>query len=226
MRSYRRADPSFMPAPRGRFTIRGQFAFPQEADRRVRSREVYQDCSRRLGRFCLCNKAGLSISRQPAAPSVQPVHLDFLGSGPFCCKAPDYEPWILLDFLGFSRQNLDLSMGYADFSGKIFLALFAATLSGSEREFAVEAMRKRRIVHGASLTRFPIFCNQLSESFAERADFAVAGFLVGDGGRRGDFCSCLGAAVACLGTGVEPLPPKSRASARAPASCSSPWRRT
>jgi hypothetical protein len=28
-------------------------------------------------------------------------------------KGPDYEGWISLDFLGFSRQNLDLSMGYA-----------------------------------------------------------------------------------------------------------------
>jgi hypothetical protein len=29
-------------------------------------------------------------------------------------KTPNYDYWILLDFLGFSRQNRDLSMGYAE----------------------------------------------------------------------------------------------------------------
>jgi hypothetical protein len=34
-------------------------------------------------------------------------------------------PWISLDFLGFSRQNLDLSMGYTGFRGKIFSRAFS-----------------------------------------------------------------------------------------------------
>jgi hypothetical protein len=42
--------------------------------------------------------------------------LGFLGSSPFGCKTPEYEVWILLDFLGFSRPNPNLSMSY-----KIFL---------------------------------------------------------------------------------------------------------
>jgi hypothetical protein len=36
-------------------------------------------------------------------------------------KNPDYEGWIFLDFLGFSRPNRDLSMGYARFSMENFL---------------------------------------------------------------------------------------------------------
>jgi len=53
-------------------------------------------------------------ARPPAAPGR--VRLDFLGAHPFAAKTSGYEPWIFLDFLGFSRPNLDLSMGYADFS--------------------------------------------------------------------------------------------------------------
>ena len=37
--------------------------------------------------------------------------LDFLGPSPFRFENPDYERWILLDFLGSSRANRDLSMG-------------------------------------------------------------------------------------------------------------------
>jgi hypothetical protein len=40
-------------------------------------------------------------------------------------KAPDNAYWIVLDFLGFSRLNLDLSMGYADFRGQNFLEPFS-----------------------------------------------------------------------------------------------------
>jgi hypothetical protein len=39
--------------------------------------------------------------------------LGFLSSSPFRRESPACEPWIVLDFLGFSRPNLDLSMGYA-----------------------------------------------------------------------------------------------------------------
>jgi hypothetical protein len=41
--------------------------------------------------------------------------LGFLGSWLFRCENPDYEGWISLEFLGFSRPNRDFSMGYADF---------------------------------------------------------------------------------------------------------------
>jgi hypothetical protein len=53
------------------------------------------------------------------AAGVNPsIPLDFLGSRPFRYKGPDSEGWISLDFLGFSRPNLYLSMGYAGFRGK------------------------------------------------------------------------------------------------------------
>jgi hypothetical protein len=46
--------------------------------------------------------------------------LGFLGVGCFAAKIPVFAYWIPLDFLGFSRQNLDFSMGYAGFSRKKF----------------------------------------------------------------------------------------------------------
>jgi hypothetical protein len=50
-----------------------------------------------------------------------------LGSGRFAAKTPNYERWISLNFLGFSRSNRDLSMSYAAFSQeKKSRALFAA----------------------------------------------------------------------------------------------------
>jgi hypothetical protein len=42
--------------------------------------------------------------------------LDFLGRGCFRTKTPAFERWISLDFLGFSRPKLALSMGYTRFS--------------------------------------------------------------------------------------------------------------
>jgi hypothetical protein len=61
-------------------------------------------------------------------------------------------------------------MGYAGFiSKKISRALFAAKTRRSEP--AVEAMRKGRNDHPASVTSFPIFCKKLSALIA----LAVAG---------------------------------------------------
>jgi hypothetical protein len=39
-----------------------------------------------------------------------------LAVGHFAAKTPGFRGWICLDFLGFSRPNRDLSMGY---TGKI-----------------------------------------------------------------------------------------------------------
>jgi hypothetical protein len=39
----------------------------------------------------------------------------FLDGRHLAAKAPSQGGWISLDFLGFSRQNLYLSIGYADF---------------------------------------------------------------------------------------------------------------
>jgi hypothetical protein len=86
----------------------------------------------------------------------------FLAGGCFAAKAPAYGPWIALDFLGFSRPNRDLSMGYADFSRRNFSRalppLRETRRDGRRRSWA---MRKRRIVHEASLAWFLIFCKIL-----------------------------------------------------------------
>jgi hypothetical protein len=47
--------------------------------------------------------------------------LDFLGLWLIRLESPDYEPWICLDFLGFSRAKRDLSMGYEGQIAKNFL---------------------------------------------------------------------------------------------------------
>jgi hypothetical protein len=68
-----------------------------------------------------------------------------------------------LDFLGFSRQNRDFSMGYAGFCGeKISRAFFRRLRGAAGQELTAEAIRKRRLVHGASLIQFLIFCKKLS----------------------------------------------------------------
>src|ERR1700722_5421401 len=113
-------------------------------------------------------------------------------------------------------------MGYAGFSLKEISRAFVAAEAGGT---GVLDVRKVGIVHRASLARFLFFINQLSESFAEGADFRwdCIVWLRREGYRR--FCRVLGWRR-ILGTaeGFEPRPAKSRASARGPASSSSPRR--
>jgi hypothetical protein len=47
------------------------------------------------------------------------VDLGFLGSSRFAAKTPVNAYWVSLDFLGFSRPDLDLSMGYTHISAEI-----------------------------------------------------------------------------------------------------------
>jgi hypothetical protein len=65
------------------------------------------------------------------------LRLVFLGSGPFRYKDPDYAGWIVLDFLGFSRPNLDLSMGYKGFSAENFSTRFLQLLDAPDGAPAV-----------------------------------------------------------------------------------------
>jgi hypothetical protein len=51
--------------------------------------------------------------------------LGFLGRSHFAAKTPVYGYWITLDFLGFSRPNRDLSMGYGHKMSKVFLIGFS-----------------------------------------------------------------------------------------------------
>ena len=48
------------------------------------------------------------------------IDLGFLGARPFRCEYPARGGWIILDFLGFSRPNRDLSMGYTASTAKNF----------------------------------------------------------------------------------------------------------
>jgi hypothetical protein len=50
--------------------------------------------------------------------------LGFLGPWLFRFENADLRAWISLDFLGFSRQNPDFSMGYAAFSPNVFSSRF------------------------------------------------------------------------------------------------------
>jgi hypothetical protein len=76
----------------------------------------------------------------------------FLARGSFAVKTPDHEGLISLDFLGFSRSNLDISMGYGGFLPEgFFSALFPGGFAAPGREPTVEAMRKGSIVHAGEL---------------------------------------------------------------------------
>jgi tRNA-dihydrouridine synthase A len=104
---------------------------------------------------------GMEPVRLPSRPrtGVHPVDLGFLGPWPFRCESPAWRYWILLDFLGFSRSNLDFSMGYAAFSGNNSFSRF--TVGSVGLAAVVAALRKGRIVHEASLIWFLFFCKQL-----------------------------------------------------------------
>jgi hypothetical protein len=63
--------------------------------------------------------------------SVRLIGWIFLARRRFAAKVPAYGRWISLDFLGFSRPNRDLSMGYAAYSGKNFSPSFSLALRGA-----------------------------------------------------------------------------------------------
>jgi hypothetical protein len=48
----------------------------------------------------------------------------FLGTEPFAQEISDFGGWISLDFLGFSRPDRDLSMGYEGFIENVFSLRF------------------------------------------------------------------------------------------------------
>jgi hypothetical protein len=57
--------------------------------------------------------------------------LGFLGAWRFRREGPVYKPWIVLDFLGFSRPNPAFSMGYAGFSRAEFFSRLSLALRGA-----------------------------------------------------------------------------------------------
>jgi hypothetical protein len=107
-----------------------------------------------------------------------------LDPGVFPAKIPVYGYWILLDFLGFSRPNLDLSKGYAAKTSKDFFTSFLPVTRGAAPEPAVEFVRKRRTAHRASIARFLILINL----FRPRNTFSIAcSPLASQRGLRGSF---------------------------------------
>ena len=74
----------------------------------------------------------------------------FLALGSLFAENPDYGGWICLDFLGFSRPNRDLSMGYAGKAQKNFFR----RLPAFQARGRVPSHSERRIVHGPSLMGF------------------------------------------------------------------------
>ena len=98
----------------------------------------------------------------------------FLAPRHLALETPVFGGWKSLDFLGFSRPNLDLSMGYARFSReKFFARLFPWRRHDAATGAAVEAIRKRGIVHGVSLPRLLIFCKQLLSEPSPSGRFVV-----------------------------------------------------
>jgi hypothetical protein len=112
------------------------------------------------GRDAVLEARGLGFESDQRPSCGGPAHWNFLDRACFALKTPDLGGWISLDFLGFSRPNRDLSVGYTGFSLKSFSWPFCSwAFEAAERKAVGEAMRKRRRVHRASLTRFLIFCN-------------------------------------------------------------------
>src|ERR1700722_1987876 len=97
------------------------------------------------------------------AISVRSIRLDFPWPLAVSLRRPPLMrvglSWISLDSL-VRIETFQWVTGLE--AGIIFRCAFSLALAAPQRESAVEAMRKRRIVHRASLIRFLIFCNKLS----------------------------------------------------------------
>jgi hypothetical protein len=85
----------------------------------------------------------------------------FLAPPSLAAKAWRRDYWILLDFLGFSRKNLDLSMGYRDFAAKDFSYPFFPDVSATTGTCSLR-MQKHTTPHAHNLVQILTFCNLLS----------------------------------------------------------------
>jgi hypothetical protein len=88
-----------------------------------------------------------------------------------------------LDFLGFpwilSSETRLINGLHGIFAEEIFLALSTRKFESRRREKPILEGESAGLFIRASLVLFLIFHNILTESFAERADFAVTGLLLG-----------------------------------------------
>jgi hypothetical protein len=99
------------------------------------------------------NEFGVLVLGGRPRGSARPARLGFLGSSPFRGERPHFEGWILLDFLGFSSQNLDLSMGYAGKASNVFF----------EAVFAVAPISVDGKIHGLTCKRVNLSSNNLNQ---------------------------------------------------------------
>jgi hypothetical protein len=83
------------------------------APRSIAARKRTRTLPQRMASSALCMwMESVWLLWRRAATLVRSIRLGFLGSWLFRCENRDQEGWISLDFLGFSRPNRDLSMGY------------------------------------------------------------------------------------------------------------------
>jgi hypothetical protein len=111
---------------------------------------------------------------------VDPIGLDSLGASPVRCETPFFDYWISLDFLGISRQNRDLSMGYAGSIGKKFSRAFSPGASAQPHGGLTLGARRYGSLMGQAYPDFglaAINC-RLSQSFRSvRSRIEEAGII-------------------------------------------------
>ena len=114
----------------------------------------------------LCRPNAAAVGRRGAATwgSVDPIWISLVGRL-FGLESLDSRDWKSLDFLGFSRPNRDLSMGCAGFPREIFsLGFSLASRERRQRSVGSTPCRRAGSDMRSSVTRFPLFRNQLSRS--------------------------------------------------------------
>jgi hypothetical protein len=93
--------------------------------------------------------------------AVRRPRLGFLGTSRSAAEPPTIRVGIPLDFLGFSRPNLDLSVDYTRLSVDDSSSRFCCRKRTVEAAAPRFDMRRGRIVHGASSLHCLIFRNRM-----------------------------------------------------------------
>ena len=108
----------------------------------------------------------LGSSGDPQPPVRLPIWVS-LARGRFAAKTPDFEGWISLDFLGFSRPNRAFSTGYGRSSVENFPRCLLCGVRSAETQPKDPGMRKRSVVHSGELKLFSDYL----QAIAARAVF-------------------------------------------------------
>jgi hypothetical protein len=108
------------------------------------------------------------------------IDLGFLGPSWICPGVPENKGRISLDFLGFSRQNLDFSMGYADFWRKKISRALLLLKRRARRQERYSYDTETQSGHRPSLTFF-CFSARSCRLFVELRDRRFRGLSVMSG---------------------------------------------